>query len=448
MNRLRVRVELNRRRAGVPMHEMVSIVEETHRFFQLLATDVEIDSERGEWYASNFDPESLNFTAEFDGFVSPEQVSAFGSSFSGATSLRRETIGQFTRIADFIGEDELVGFGLYQSDEENEPSDWRCLSRQDAMRFADEISLLARASGEPEQEAPLPAVMNGSVGGRRLFKDRREREKLAADPARYIREIESSLTRRIAQLEGEIESQARKLQIFEASPEAEERFFKMLSAMESHWNHAALPQAPQPLMLSAPEPVALGGPMFVQPVHIRSSRLGLVIGLAAASACALIVAAMSVTTFGLNRNAKPAVITLSTAIPRAPGLTATPAIQPARPPLEPAATAVRRDTAPEMERQFALEIPQELKPMIDSAAAVSVNVAIDSDGNVTTADVASVKGESAGLLVPEALKAARWFHFRPARQGKKTIASETMLTFTFSPEAVASFPEIKRPAGN
>ena len=211
MNRLRVRVELNRRKSGVPLNELVSVVDETRKFFQLLAEDVEIPVDRGEWQASNFDPESLNFTAEYSGPASAEQIRAFGSAFGGATSLRRETIAQFTHIADFIGEDELVGFGLYQSDQESEPSDWRCLSRRDALRFADEIQLLAKAAGASESEAPLPAVMNGSVGGRRLFKDRRERETLATDPSKWIRDVESTLTRRISLLEGEVEAHAHKL---------------------------------------------------------------------------------------------------------------------------------------------------------------------------------------------------------------------------------------------
>ena len=57
MNRLRVRVELNRRKSGVPLDELVSVVDETRKFFHLLARDVEIPVERGEWQASNFDPE-------------------------------------------------------------------------------------------------------------------------------------------------------------------------------------------------------------------------------------------------------------------------------------------------------------------------------------------------------------------------------------------------------
>src|SRR3984885_6303637 len=242
MARLRVRIELNRRMAGVPLDKMASVVEETRKFFYLLSGDVHIEADRGEWLASDFDAESLNFTAEYGGPVSPQQVQAFGAAFSGATSLRRATIAQFTRIADFLGEDELVGFGLYQSDQESEPTEWRCLSKRDAMRFGDEIRLLAEAAGEQLSETQLPAVlpqvMNGSVAGRRLFKNRREREALAADPSKLLREMESNLSRRIGLLEGEVAEQTRKMQQIGGPDLAEERFQKLLSAMETFWAQA------------------------------------------------------------------------------------------------------------------------------------------------------------------------------------------------------------------
>src|SRR6266478_3294835 len=258
MNRLRVRVELNRRKAGVPMEELVSVVDETRKFFHLLAEDVQIPADRGEWLASNFDPESLNFTAEFDGPASAEQIRAFGSAFGGATSLRRETIAQFTHIADFIGEDELVGFGLYQSDQESEPSDWRCLSRRDALRFADEICLLGKAVGASGSDTSLPVVMNGSVGGRRLFKDRRERDALAVDPAKWIRDVESTLSKRIGLLESQLEAHAHKMHGLGNTQEAaDERFLKLLGAMESFWT-----QAPRQLPAGGTETAArrLAGP--------------------------------------------------------------------------------------------------------------------------------------------------------------------------------------------
>jgi TonB family protein len=265
MSRLRVRIELNRRLSGVPLDKMASVVEETRKFFYLLSEDVHIEADRGEWLASDFDAESLNFTAEYAGPVSDDQVHAFGAAFSGSTSLRRDTIAQFTRIADFLGEDELVGFGLYQSDQETEPTEWRCLSKRDAMRFGDEIKLLAQAAGEqlPETQLPavLPQVMNGSVAGRRLFKDRREsdrrdREALATDPSKLIRDMESNLATRIGLLEGEVAEQTRKIQQFCGNPDvAEERFQKLLSAMETFWAQAPRQFLQLPAPAAAPAPV-------------------------------------------------------------------------------------------------------------------------------------------------------------------------------------------------
>jgi TonB family protein len=440
MNRLRVRVELNRRKAGVPMQEMLSVVEETHKFFQLLAEDVNIDASRGEWQASNFDPEALNFTAEFDGPATPEQIRAFGSSFSGSTSLRSETIAQFTRIADFIGEDELVGFGLYQHDDETEPSEWRCLSRRDALRFADEIQMLAKAAGVGEPESAL-AVMTGSVGGRRLFKDRREREALTHDPAKWIREVESNLSRRIAQLEGELQSQTRKIQTMETTPDAEEKFLKMLAAMETYWN-----QAPKPLALPAPESTA----SVAAPVRTGSagwnSALGWGIGLALACAAVLAGALWS------HTKPAPIIARIAPAAPAiAPPATAAPSAQQSTTQTAALATletekraladaAARREATPELTQQIPLEIPTGLRPLVTSDVLIDVNVDIDRNGRVTKAEVVSTKGDggetlTAGALKAEALKAARRFRFRPARQGKKTVPSQTSLTFTFSPDA-------------
>jgi outer membrane biosynthesis protein TonB len=444
MNRLRIRVELNRRKAGVPMQAMVSVVEETHKFFQLLAKDVAIEADRGEWHASNFDPESLNFTAEFDGPASAEQIRAFGSAFGGATSLRRDTIAQFTRIADFIGEDELVGFGLYKSDQESEPSDWRCLSRMDAMRFADEFRLLAKDTGDSAKD-PLPAVMNGSVGKRRLFKDRREREALAPDPARQIRDVESSLSRRIAVLEGELQTQARKVQTLENTPDADEKFLKMLSLMESAWAHA-----PQQLALSAPE-----SPQLVP--ERRGSRVARGIGVAVACA-ALILAAAKLPQiakfpklFGLKRAPQSVQSALA---PRAPQHTMAPLpTPPSTPQPAPAPSSgskaqsphttgwtgesesaqTRRDAAPEMVSEIALDIPPDLRLKIQSEVRVKVAVSIDRFGKVKAAEVESTQGAGAIALAPEALKAARGFRFRPARQGKRNVPSQTVLTFTFNP---------------
>jgi TonB family protein len=435
MARLRVRLELNRRTAGVPLDKLASVVEETRKFFHLLAEDVHIPADRGEWAASDFDTESLNFTAEYSGAVTAEQVNAFAAAFAGATSLRRGTIAQFTRIADFLGEDELVGFGLYQADAETEPSEWRCLSKRDAQRFGQEIQMLAEAAGESQPVTALATVMNGSVAGRRLFKDRREREALAADPSKLIREVESNLSRRLGLLEGEVAEQTRKIKEPHESgmsPDvADERFKQLLSAMETFWA-----QAPKQMpALSAPAPAAPPAP--VEPKPKRRWMVGVAM---AASAVALSFAIpdlqrefsrfMTVTPL-------PATPTKAPAAPAAPALPVTKAELPKPAPPARPAQSPRPPKPPQRFQgpQIALEIPADVRAKVPDEARVQVVVAIDDQGNVTQAEVESMMGQGAGLLTREALQAARRARFRPAREGERAIESQMVLTYLFTPDS-------------
>jgi hypothetical protein len=422
MTRLRIRVELNRRMAPVPLDKMASVIEETRKFFYLLAEDVHIETGRGEWVASDFDPESLHFTAEYAGPVTQDQAKAFGAAFSGTTSLRKATIAQFTRIADFLGEDELVGFGLFQSEEETEPGEWRCLSKRDALRFGEEIKLLAEAAGETA-ETQLPAVMSGSVSGRRLFKDhredlRREREALAVDPSKLIREMEQNLARRIAALENEV-AEARKVrQIGSGSDRSEQRFERLLAAMETFWA-----QAPRPL-LQLPAPAA-------PPLPEKPRRWPLP---AVAITCAIVmlsgVALPKVEREWSRFNSVQALPLVKPKPPAAPDLAMA-----ASPAAQLAAARAQQTPEPFIGPLIPLEIPPSIKPKIQSEVRVNIVVAIDREGNVTGAHVASTKGESANLLVDEALRAAKQSRFQPAHEGAKTVQSQMVLTFLFKPEA-------------
>jgi hypothetical protein len=413
MARLRIRVELNRRTGPVPLDKMASVIEETRKFFYLLAEDVHIEIGRGEWVASDFDPESLNFTAEYSGAVTPDQVHAFGAAFSGTTSLRKATIAQFTRIADFLGEDELVGFGLFQSEEETEPAEWRCLSKRDAARFGEEIRLLAEAAGETA-ETQLPAVMSGSVSGRRLFKDhredlRREREALAVDPARLIREMEQNLARRIGALEKEVAEARNMRQIASGSDRNDERFERLLAAMEAFWARAPrpLPQLPAP----AVAPVLEKPRRWPLPSVAIASAMVMLAGVALPRAQREWSRFNSVETLPLVKPRPPAAPALAAAVPSvyAP--------------------------APFIGPLIRLDIPPSIQPKIQSEVRVDVLVAIDREGNVTGAHVASTNGASADLLIDEALRAAKQSRFRPAREGEKTVQSQMVLTFLFKPHA-------------
>jgi hypothetical protein len=262
MARLRIRVELNRGGVGVPLHKLASVVTESERFFQMLADDVHIQKERGEWLAFDFDHESLNFTAEYVGPVSAEQVGAFANAFSGTSSLRRAAIGQFTRIADAIGEDELIGFGLYHSDQEIEPGEWRCLSRRDALRISDEIQILMGAVGADGTDTHLPSVSDPSIS-ERLFRDRRDRAAAAAAQANLpglVREVEANLTKRISGIEGEVQSNTRMIQdMRQTTAVTEDSFRSLLAAVDTFCSQATrqLERLSVPAQLAEPPRSAL-----------------------------------------------------------------------------------------------------------------------------------------------------------------------------------------------
>jgi hypothetical protein len=475
MARLRIRIELNRRMAGVPLDKMAKVVEETRKFLFLLAEDVQIEAGRGDWLASDFDADALNFTAEYAGPVSPEQVRAFGAAFSGATSLRKTTIAQFTRIAEFLGEDELVGFGLYQSDQEPEPTEWRCLSKRDAMRFGEEIRLLAQAAGEHAPETQLPAVMSGSVAGRRLFKDRREREALAADPSKLVRELESNLARRIGLLEEEVAEQTRRMQQIKGNPDAaEEKFQRLLAAMETFWAQAPRQFAQLPpatgALASEPRPAAPASETRAElPDELRAGESHVTpekrpgwsaLGIAAAGLIAVLAglafpemqrqwvrfaALEKLPIVKVKAPAPPALPAIS-----APAANSAMARKAARPvalprplvasrgmaaPRPMVKTVLARSPEPFTGPLIPLDIPAKVKSKIQTEVRVDVVVGIDREGNVTSARVASTKGDSAQLLVTEALRAAKQSRFRPAREGENAVSSEMVLTFLFKPDS-------------
>jgi hypothetical protein len=237
MSRLRVRIELNRGGVGVPLEKLASVVQQAQSFFRMLGDDVHIDQSQGEWLGFDFDHESLNFTAEFVGPVTQDQVAAFHSAFDGTTGLRRATIAQFARIADGIDEDEVIGFGLYLN-EGDDPAEWRCLSRRDALRISEEIRVLLGA-GESGQESHLPAVADVNTGARYLF-GKRDRGVETAKLAGAVREVEASLSKRLSRLEGEVADHSSHIHDLRSkSVEAEQSMGRLLSAVEGFCEQAA-----------------------------------------------------------------------------------------------------------------------------------------------------------------------------------------------------------------
>lgn len=250
MARLRIRMELSGGGAGVPLHKLSSVIAESQKFLNLLTGDVQIDQQRGEWLGFDFDRESLNFTAEYVGPVTAEQLAAFNAAFDGTTSLRRDTITQFLRITEAIGDDEVMGFGLYQADDATEPAEWRCLSRRDAWRIAEEVQILMGAGQAPH----LPAAGDPSLGAR-MFGERHNRNFRESRLAEYVREVESGLSARLQHVETELQKHSGIVQDLQMQSAATESSFRnLLSTFETFCDQAtrSIERMSPPASLAAP----------------------------------------------------------------------------------------------------------------------------------------------------------------------------------------------------
>jgi RodZ C-terminal domain len=264
MARLRIRVELSRGGVGVPLHKLASVITESQKFLNLLTEDVCIEGERGEWLGFDFDRESLNFTAEYVGAVTTDQVEAFNAAFDGTTSLRRDTIAQFLQIANAIGEEEVIGFGLYPVDETAEPTEWRCLSRRDAFRIAEEVRILMGTG-----QAPHLSVSDPSLGAR-MFGDRRDRNGGQNRLAEYVREVESGLSNRMQRVETQVQKHTTLIHdLHTRSATTETSFRNLLSTFETFCNQATrniermspqkLPAGPVQTLRFAPRGILIAG---------------------------------------------------------------------------------------------------------------------------------------------------------------------------------------------
>ncbi|MBK5292214.1 MAG: DUF4115 domain-containing protein [Acidobacteriia bacterium] len=275
MARLRIRIELSHGGLGVPLQKLASVTGEAQRFLHLLSEDIRIDQAKGTWLGFDFDRESLHFTAEYVGPVTLQQLEAFNAAFDGTTSLRRETIAQFARIAEAIGEDEVIGFGLYPSDEDAEPMEWRCLSRRDALRIAEGIQVLLGSGEGAGQASHLPAVRDRSMGAR-MFGDRRERSQEPGRLTEYIREVESSLSGRLARVEKKVDNHSGMIEDLSAQYGAtEEAFRKLLTTIDNFCGQATRQiERPAPLTEAEPEAVERRGRLWLM------AAAALVLGLA------------------------------------------------------------------------------------------------------------------------------------------------------------------------
>jgi hypothetical protein len=124
MGRLRVRVELNKGRIGIPITKLASVVSAIHKFFGKICEDINVETNLDDWLAVHFEEGSLAFDVENPNIVDDSSASSFNrtlkriGAFSpaaagGYSDIPRATFLQFATIAKTIDPDEKVTFGLY-----------------------------------------------------------------------------------------------------------------------------------------------------------------------------------------------------------------------------------------------------------------------------------------------------------------------------------------------
>ena len=161
MSNLRIRVELNRGRHGVPLDKLAAVTKETDRFLKLFSRDMGLANTEHRWVAERFENNSVDFDCRYAEDVDDSLVlrcrrgfhAVFSNDYSVsdiAVFIRPETRRQYARIAEPIDPNEVIEFGLYKNGEVR-PSEVFDLTKEKAR----------------EVEIPLaePRVSYGEVQG-------------------------------------------------------------------------------------------------------------------------------------------------------------------------------------------------------------------------------------------------------------------------------------------
>lgn len=184
MRTLKIRVQLNKGRKGIPIHKLSTLTEEIQRFFQRVGADLGIQTPKEGWLAVRFANGSVSFDAEYQGRVSEDRIRAYNDELArlprlvrpGATTrLSQSTILQFTRIADPIDEDEQVSFGLYRNGTQK-AVEWQSFSKSLFREIADNASTTSEYRGSVQgiihswfkEVSPAYFYVRDSISGRMI----------------------------------------------------------------------------------------------------------------------------------------------------------------------------------------------------------------------------------------------------------------------------------------
>lgn len=143
MTTLRIRVELNKGRIGMPLGKLAAICAETVKFLNMLSDDLQLTDGEPEWLAENFENNSVDYDCRLANDVGEARAEIgrralrliMGETLDDpelAFKIRPETRRQYFHIAAPIDLDEKVRFGLYR-DGGTKPDLWYELAHHEEV---------------------------------------------------------------------------------------------------------------------------------------------------------------------------------------------------------------------------------------------------------------------------------------------------------------------------
>lgn len=137
MSRLKIKLELNKGRIGVPLERLVKVADEARKFLEMLTKDIELGD--GQWIAERFTNNSLAFDNTYVGDATSRNLAIAQRALRHITDpkrtpddlrfgIRRETLFQYGKMASPLPADDVLLVGLYK--DADEPDEIRSLSKE------------------------------------------------------------------------------------------------------------------------------------------------------------------------------------------------------------------------------------------------------------------------------------------------------------------------------
>jgi hypothetical protein len=158
MRHVRIRVELNKGRVGMPLDKLATISRGTVEFLHSLTSDLGLEEPSHAWLAEQFDNGSVDFDCRFATPLEDDRAvllssalrMVFGNDYSDPTTamlVRPETRRRYAQIARPLDVDEVARFGIYQNGT-LDSVEWYSLSPALAAEIEEPLSGSHRSYGE------------------------------------------------------------------------------------------------------------------------------------------------------------------------------------------------------------------------------------------------------------------------------------------------------------